>query len=99
MNQQPQRRAWTMNGFLGVLVILLAYVAGGLLVGFSRGSTWMLIVGLILFVVGAILFSGLVFPEKDRPIRVKFFGKDCGVIERGGLVMTVPMSQRRSMER
>ena len=99
MNEQTQRRAWTMNGFLAGLVILLVYVAGGLLAGFSQGTTWMLVVGLILFAVGAMLLSGLVFPNKQRPVRVEFFGHDCGMIERGGLVMTVPMSQRRSLEK
>lgn len=84
MNNHSQQTAWSMSG------------AVGLVIGYSRGETAQLLMGIALLGLAAILQSGLVFPSKVRPMRVKWFGKELGVLTRPGLVFTVPMSQRIS---
>ncbi|WP_350019883.1 SPFH domain-containing protein [Priestia flexa] len=87
-----ERQAWILNGFVGILLILVAII----------GGIFMLIqevplVGLPLIAIGGLLASGVTVVQPNQSQVVIFFGKYLGSIRSSGLFVTVPLTIRRTI--
>jgi regulator of protease activity HflC (stomatin/prohibitin superfamily) len=87
-----ERPAWTISGWLGVLVVA-ACIAACFLIGNTS------IPGLIAvpIVVAVIVSSSLMIVQPGHTKVVRFFGTYAGTIRRTGLWWTVPLADRRSL--
>ena len=87
-----ERGAWSISGWLGVLV-LAACVAGCILLAHSS------IKGLIALpiVVGVIVLSSLVIVQPGETRVVRFFGSYVGTLRRTGLSWILPLADRRKV--
>lgn len=87
-----ERDAWSMNGYLGVVIIALLLVS----IVFSLVNGQVLL-AIIFFIIGFSLATGLTLVQPNQAIVVMFFGKYVGSIRREGLVVTVPFTLRRTV--
>jgi len=87
-----EKKAWGLNGFLGVLLILI-FVAAGLLLLINVNE----IVGVVAIVIGALLASGLTVVQPNEGYIVTFFGSYVGTIRESGIWLTVPLSLRKKV--
>lgn len=83
---------WILNGFVGILLILVAII----------GGVFMLIqevplIGLPLIAIGGLLASGVTVVQPNQSQVVIFFGKYLGSIRNSGLFVTVPLTIRRTI--
>lgn len=90
-----ERKVWRTNGFLGILLSLVIIFLGLYLVFLQTPQS--VIVGIIVVILGLILFSGLTIIQPNQAGVVVFFGKYIGVIRDSGLYMTVPFTQRKKV--
>ncbi|WP_031335399.1 MULTISPECIES: SPFH domain-containing protein [Virgibacillus] len=89
MQEKP---AWTMNGFLGILLI-----AGLLVVTILSLIQQQFIIGITCLVVAITLGSGITLVQPNQSQVVIFLGKYMGSIRREGIVVTVPFSIRKTI--
>ncbi|WP_038247495.1 SPFH domain-containing protein [Virgibacillus salexigens] len=89
MQEKP---AWTMNGFLGILLI-----AGLLVVTILNLIQQQFIIGITCLVVAITLGSGITLVQPNQSQVVIFLGKYMGSIRREGIVVTVPFSIRKTI--
>lgn len=87
-----ERQAWILNGFVGILLILVAII----------GGVFMLIqevplIGLPLIAIGGLLASGVTVVQPNQSQVVILFGKYLGSIRNSGLFVTVPLTIRRTI--
>lgn len=87
-----ERKAWKMNGYLGILVMLLLLVVGIFFI-FSR----LLLLGVLSIALVAILVTGITVIQPNQAQAVVFFGKYLGTIRDSGLWLTVPLTSRRTV--
>ena len=87
-----ERGAWSMSGWLGVLVIA-ACIAGCIVLAHSS------IKGLIALpiVVGVIVLTSLVIVQPGETRVVRFFGSYVGTVRRTGLSWILPLADRRKV--
>ncbi len=87
-----ERKAWAINGFVSLLLILVILVVGafGLLM---TGSLF----GIPLIVLGILLVTGITIVQPNQSHVITFFGKYLGTIRESGLWWTVPFSYRQSV--
>lgn len=90
-----EKNVWRTNGFIGIIMSLILIVGGFMLVSSEISS--MIIGGVILIILGSLLFSGLVIVLPNQSVVVTFFGKYIGVIRESGFHMTVPLTLRRKI--
>lgn len=87
-----EHKAWTMNGFVGFLIILiLAAVAT-----FSFIME-LLALGIVLAVIGAFLLFSLTIVTPNQSKVINFFGKYRGSIRESGWYMTIPLATRSTV--
>lgn len=84
-----------LNGFTGLLLIVLIGVAGGYLI--SLQSTLPLIVGIIACAIAFILLTGLTIVQPNQARVLTFFGRYLGVIRKSGFYLSVPFSTRKAV--
>ncbi|MEN1970208.1 SPFH domain-containing protein [Lentibacillus sp. N15] len=87
-----ERDAWSMNGFLGIL--LIAALIAGTVISFFQTQ---FIIGAICLVIAIVLGSGITLVQPNQSVVVIFLGKYMGTIRREGIVVTVPFSVRRTI--
>lgn len=87
-----ERDAWSMNGYLGVLVI--AVLIG---VGIINIIHEHFFLGIFFFVIAIILATGLTLVQPNQSVVVLFFGKYVGSVRKEGLIITIPFSVRRKI--
>jgi regulator of protease activity HflC (stomatin/prohibitin superfamily) len=87
-----ERKAWAMNGFAGVAVILV-------LVAAAAASLWggNILPGIICLVIAVILGSGITVIQPNQAVVVIFLGKYMGTVRNEGMMLTVPFSLRRTI--
>lgn len=84
-----EKRAWKINGFIGLL-LLLASVC----VGFTSTST---ILTVAMFGLAFINLNGLTIVHPNNAVVVVFFGRYLGTIIDSVFYFTVPFSSRKSV--
>ncbi|GAB7389061.1 SPFH domain-containing protein [Bacillaceae bacterium] len=87
-----ERRAWHVNGFLGILLIVFLLVLGG--VSFIADNVATFILALV---AAAIAASGITIVQPNQAVVVVFFGHYMGSIRESGLFLTVPLTVRKTV--
>ncbi|MBO0826841.1 MAG: SPFH domain-containing protein [Streptosporangiales bacterium] len=88
-----ERRAWSVNGWLGVLVVLACLAIG----------TWLLVAGtqhllaVVLVIVAAVVFSSLTIVQPGQARVVQFFGRYIGTVRHTGLNWVAPLTVKRAV--
>ena len=97
-----ERDAWATGtgGALVALVLALAAFGGAIALivrAESTGEDVWGVLGVLLIVLGSLLFTGLAVISPGQTRVVQFFGRYVGTIRRTGLVLTVPLTVRRNL--
>jgi len=87
-----ERAAWAINGWLGVLVVIICIVAGVLL---AYSSVKALVIAPI--VVAVVILASLTIVQPGQTRVVRFFGRYVGTVRRTGLSWLLPLSDRRNV--
>jgi regulator of protease activity HflC (stomatin/prohibitin superfamily) len=87
-----EKRAWAVNGFLGMLTILIAAVCGLYLMFIEQ-----FIIGGILLVSAFVLVSGITIVQPNNAYIITYFGKYAGTIRESGFWISIPFSIRHKM--
>lgn len=87
-----EKKAWKMNGYLGILLIVCL-----LGLGVFIGTKGYIFVALFMFVIGALLITGVATVQPNQAYVLTFFGKYVGSIRESGLFLTVPLSIRKKV--
>jgi regulator of protease activity HflC (stomatin/prohibitin superfamily) len=85
-----ERRAWAINGWIGVALVA-ACIAAAVLVVRAGGKAFLAIP----IVVGVVVAASLVIVQPGETRVVRFFGSYVGTLRRTGLSWTLPLSDRR----
>lgn len=85
-----ERSAFKVNGFMGIILILLLFLAAGWSF-FSLHFVW----GTILIVVASVLCSGISIVQPNEAKVITFFGRYVGSIKDSGLWLTIPVTIRK----
>ncbi|PWU69623.1 hypothetical protein DLJ74_06550 [Gracilibacillus dipsosauri] len=85
-----ERKAWTINGYLGILLIVL-------LLGLTAFTFFQeqFVVGVIALLIAILLGSGITLVQPNQSVVVTFLGKYMGSIRQEGVVITIPFTARR----
>ena len=86
-----EHKAWAINGFLGLFIVLVLFVAGIFML--KHNNHW----GILSVVIGVILASGTQVVQPNKAFVVIFFGSYIGTIREPGLWLTVPFSVKRGV--
>lgn len=87
-----ERKAWYVNGFIGVLVVLLCAAAG--IFCFTQQQ---FIAGIPFILAALILASGITIVQPNQAQVVIFFGKYLGTIRDSGMFLTMPFTIRKTV--
>lgn len=87
-----ERKAWSINGILGIVLIIVLLAIGAFCVFQSQ-----LILGIVLIIIAVVLISGITIVQPNQSIVVIFLGKYMGAVRREGILITVPFSVRRTI--
>ena len=87
-----EKDAWSMNGFVGLLVI---FVLIG--VGIFNFFYEQIFIGIIFSVIGIILITGLTLVQPNQAAVITFFGRYVGTIRKEGFIITIPFSIKRKV--
>lgn len=84
-----------LNGFAGLLFILLISGAGGYLI--SLKSTIPVVAGILACTIALVLLTGLTIVQPNQSHVLTFFGRYLGVIRKSGFFLSVPFSTRKAV--
>jgi regulator of protease activity HflC (stomatin/prohibitin superfamily) len=87
-----ESKAWVINGFLCLLLIIVLLGLG--VVMFIQ--QWIAL-GTIIFLVSAALLSGITIIQPNQAMVVTFFGSYAGTIRESGIWVTIPFSTRKKI--
>lgn len=87
-----EENAFAINGFIGVLLVVL----------FAGAAVYFVSIENIFFVIlfafiAAILFTGITIVQPNQGKVITFFGKYMGTIRNSGLFLTVPLTLRKTV--
>lgn len=85
-----EKKAWTINGYVGILIIIL--LIGATVFSFIQQQ---FIIGVIALLIAAALGSGVTLVQPNQAAVVIFLGKYMGSIRQEGILITVPFSVRK----
>ncbi|WP_284644658.1 SPFH domain-containing protein [Paenibacillus silviterrae] len=91
-----EKKAWVINGFLGLLLILLV-AAFGLFAIASSDSNGGRAAGVVLIAAAALLSSSITTLQPNQAVVVTFFGSYVGTIRESGLWLTIPLAVRKKI--
>ncbi|OPH60361.1 hypothetical protein BC351_17850 [Paenibacillus ferrarius] len=84
--------AWSINGFLGLLLFVIGAGAGVLLL-----TQEYIVSGIVLIVVGIIFVSNITAVQPNEASVINFFGSYKGTIRKSGLWLIIPFSTRKKI--
>ncbi|CEI83162.1 MULTISPECIES: SPFH domain-containing protein [Oceanobacillus] len=87
-----ERKAWSINGAIGIGLIVVLLALGV----FSIVQSYV-VLGVVLVLIAGILISGITIVQPNQSIVVIFLGKYMGTVRREGILITVPFSVRRTI--
>jgi len=87
-----ERKAWTLNGALGVILVLALLIAGIALILQEN-----FVAGTIALAVGLIGSSGIFVVQPNKAFALVFFGRYVGTLRESGLWLSVPLTTRRGV--
>jgi regulator of protease activity HflC (stomatin/prohibitin superfamily) len=91
-----------VSGFLALILWLISFVAGVLVLvnsGHDGTSSFMVVSGIILVLLGVFLFKGITIVNPNQSVVCTFFGKYVGTVKDNGLLFVNPfyLKQRVSL--
>lgn len=91
-----EKKAFTINGYIGLFIILLMFVVGILLffIGVARFLVGFSIVGIFLWLLVFLAISGLTVVSPNQAKVIVFFGQYIGTIRESGFFLTIPFAQK-----
>lgn len=91
-----EKKAFTINGYIGLFIILLMFVVGILLffIGVARFLVGFSIVGIFLWLLVFLAISGLTVVSPNQAKAIVFFGQYIGTIRESGFFLTIPFAQK-----
>ena len=91
-----EKKAFTINGYIGLFIILLMFVVGILLffIGVARFLVGFSIVGIFLWLFVFLAISGLTVVSPNQAKAIVFFGQYIGTIRESGFFLTIPFAQK-----
>lgn len=91
-----EKKAFTINGYIGLFIILLMFVVGILLffIGVARFLVGFSIVGIFLWLLVFLAISGLTVVSPNQVKAIVFFGQYIGTIRESGFFLTIPFAQK-----
>lgn len=87
-----ESKAWYVNGFLGILFILLFLIVASISL-----LQQMLMPAIVLAVLAVLLATGITIVEPNQAKVVTFFGRYLGSIRDSGLFLTIPLTRRQTV--
>lgn len=87
-----EKSALAINGYVGMLFIAILLAIGGF--NFVQAN---IIVAIVCIALAVLLGSGITLVQPNQSIVVLFFGKYIGTIRKEGLILTVPLTIRRTI--
>ncbi len=90
--KMQERKAWAMNGFVGIL--LLAVFLG---LGIYALSEEMFVAGVLLLLLFVVLTTSVVVVQPNQAVAITFFGRYMGSLRESGLWLTVPFTVRKKV--
>ncbi|BAP86090.1 membrane protein [Paucilactobacillus hokkaidonensis JCM 18461] len=94
-----EKRAFHVNGYLGIIVALAILVLSGWLAlsGFYNNEGSPVIIGVILLLVSLFIFSSLTIVAPNQAKVLTFFGRYVGSIRDAGLYVTIPLTNKATL--
>lgn len=91
-----EKKAFTINGYIGLFIILLMFVVGILLffIGVARFLVGFSIVGIFLWLLVFLAISGLTVVSPNQAKAIVFFGQYIGTIRESVFFLTIPFAQK-----
>lgn len=86
-----EKKAWTMNGYLGLIVILALLLVGIYFIILE--NLW----GILPVAIAIILSSGIIVVPPNKSSALIFFGSYLGTIRKPGMWMTIPFAIRKGV--
>lgn len=88
------KKAWHINGFLGLLLAaaLLVAAAAVFITGINNESPAYIVPAIIMFIVSLLMFSSLTIVQPNEAKVITFFGRYVGSLDKDGLWMVVPLT-------
>lgn len=92
-----EKQAFTVNGFLGLLIVLVTFGLGiYLLASMGEEADPATVAAAVpLLLIGIVLMTSLTIVQPNQAIVVIFFGSYRGTIRKSGFYMTLPLSNRK----
>ncbi|KQX45275.1 MULTISPECIES: SPFH domain-containing protein [unclassified Paenibacillus] len=87
-----ETNAWSLNGFLGLLLFIIGGGIGVFLLTQER-----IVPGIILIILGLIFVSTITAVNPNEASVITFFGSYLGTIRKNGLWLIVPFSNRKKI--
>jgi regulator of protease activity HflC (stomatin/prohibitin superfamily) len=88
-----ERPAWTVSGWLGVLVVIGCIVGSHFLVDSAANKGYLVVP----IVIGVVILASLTIVQPGQTKVVRFFGSYVGTVRRPGLWWVLPLSDRRTV--
>lgn len=99
-----ERRAWALDGFVGALIALLLLAGAGYLISQAvrsgvegRVAPGWAVGGGLLLLLTVLVGSALAIVQPGETKVVQFFGRYVGTARRTGLLMTLPLTAKRTV--
>lgn len=94
-----EKRAFHVNGYLGIIVALAILILSGWLAlsGFYNNEGGPVIIGVILLLVSLFIFSSLTIVAPNQAKVLTFFGRYVGSIRDAGLYVTIPLTNKATL--
>src|SRR5699024_4372412 len=91
-----ERKTFQVNGYLGLLVLLVVMVLGLLMFGYGMayGKSGWAFFSIVIWLVAILFISSLTIVSPNQAKAILFFGKYLGTIKSNGLFITVPLTQK-----
>lgn len=87
-----EKKAWAINGYLGIILILALFIGGIALV-----SQELLLAGIPLVVLAIILATGILVVQPNKSYALVFFGNYLGTVREPGLWLSIPLAIRKGV--
>jgi len=87
-----ERSAFKINGFIGILLILLMFLGAGWIF-YNQHFGW----GALLVLIASVLCSGISIVQPNEAKVITFFGRYVGSIKDAGLWLTIPITMRKTV--
>ncbi|UJF32288.1 SPFH domain-containing protein [Paenibacillus hexagrammi] len=87
-----ETKAWSVNGFIGIILSLLGIGLGVLLLI----QEWF-VTGMIVVIIGILFSSTITIIQPNEASVITFFGKYAGTIRKSGLWLVIPFSTRKKI--